>query len=154
MSLETAVRNASLKRLEDDFATLLSSLADFVRAVPPDSIYKVSPLRTTIGETVVRSAATLEQAFGGLTTNLWDDPFEWTLPETLVSVDLIVQYVGEVDLSVQRGFRFLRDDSSLSKIISVPASGQITVLELLERTLVRAEEYRRQAHELLETLPH
>ena len=29
------------------------------------------------------SAGTIEQTFGGITANLWDDPFEWTLPETL-----------------------------------------------------------------------
>ena len=35
------------------------------------------------GEYILRSAAAVEQTFGGITTRLWDDPFEWTLPEAL-----------------------------------------------------------------------
>ena len=30
----------------------------------------------SIGESVLRSAAAIEQTFGGITANLWDDPFE------------------------------------------------------------------------------
>ena len=35
----------------------------------------------SVGEYILRSAATVEQTFGALTTRMWDDPFEWTLPE-------------------------------------------------------------------------
>ena len=41
------------------------------------------------GEFILRSAGAVEQTFGGITTKLWDDPFEWTLPEKLSTVDLI-----------------------------------------------------------------
>ncbi|HLA94383.1 MAG TPA: hypothetical protein VK612_01590, partial [Pyrinomonadaceae bacterium] len=37
----------------------------------------------TVGEYLLRSAASVEQTFGGITRRLWDDPFEWTLPEKL-----------------------------------------------------------------------
>jgi hypothetical protein len=33
-------------------------------------------------EQILRSARIVEQVSGGITANLWDDPFEWTLPET------------------------------------------------------------------------
>ena len=46
---------------------------------------------------LLRSAAAVEQTFGGITTRLWDDPFEWTLPEKLSSTDLLIGYLNEVE---------------------------------------------------------
>src|SRR3712207_7579473 len=61
-----------------------------VQAVPFEKLYwqpEVARARTfpvySCGEHVLRSAAAVEQTFGGITVNLWDDPFEWTLPESL-----------------------------------------------------------------------
>jgi hypothetical protein len=43
-------------------------------------LYREQPATgDSCGEQVLRSAAIVEQSFGGLTANLWDDPFEWTL---------------------------------------------------------------------------
>jgi hypothetical protein len=154
MSSEAAVRKTSLQNLEREFAELLSALTTFVRAVPDEMIYRVPIAGTvaTVGETVVKSAAILEQTFGGLTSNLWDDPFEWTLPETLASGALIVQYLDEVDAARRRAFAFLADDSALTKRVSVPSSdGQISVLDLLERTLLRAASYQNEAAKILKT---
>src|SRR5688572_10131970 len=61
----------------------------------------------TVGEYVLRSAAAVEQTFGGITTRLWDDPFEWTLPERLDSVPLIKEYLDEVNETRREGFGFL-----------------------------------------------
>lgn len=143
MSSETAVQKKSLQNLEHGFAELLSALVAFVRTVPDEMIYRVRVDGTgaTIGEAVVKSAAVLEQTFGGLTSNLWDDPFEWTLPETLTSGALILQYLDEVEAARRRAFAFLADDAALTKTVSVPSEGQISVLDLLERTLLRAASY-------------
>jgi hypothetical protein len=151
MSSETAVRKTSLQNLEHGFAELLAALKAFVRAVPDEMVYKVPIDRTsaTIGETVVKSAAVVEQTFGGLTSNLWDNPFEWTLPETLASGALIVQYLDEVDAARRRAFAFLASDSALTKRVSVPSDGQISVLDLLERTLLRAVSYQNEAAKTL-----
>ena len=144
----------TLQNLSKDFSGLLSALIGFVQTLP-DEIINHQPgagRRQTVTEDVVKSAAILEQAFGGLTTNLWDDPFEWTLPETLSSRELIIQYLGEVDASRERAFAFLADDSALSKVISVPSSGQVSVLEFLKQTLSRASTYHCRAAETLEKL--
>ena len=53
------------------------------------------------GEQVLRSAAIVEQTFGGLTANLWDDPFEWTLPETLSTSAKVIEYLNEVEATRQ-----------------------------------------------------
>src|ERR671918_2120818 len=108
--------------LEREFAKLIDSLKELVSSVPQNLLYQ-SPPAVSIGENILRSAAVIEQVCGGLTANLWDDPFEWTLPETLSNADRIIEYLSEVDLARQRAFNSIRDDSMLSKYIS-GASGE------------------------------
>ncbi|HEU4875767.1 MAG TPA: hypothetical protein VFT44_21830 [Pyrinomonadaceae bacterium] len=119
-----------VQQIDRAFANLIASLKDLASSVPPDLL--------------LRSAAVIEQMCGGLTANLWDDPFEWTLPETLSSTDRIVEYLSEVDLARQRAFNSIRDDSALTKYISAPAGEQLLVNLLLE-TLVKASDYRGRA---------
>jgi hypothetical protein len=119
-----------VQHLEQEFSGLLQSLKDLVRSVP--------------AEYLVRSAAVVEQTCGGLTANLWDDPFEWTLPETLSNSDRIVEYLSEVDLARQRAFSSIKDDSALTKYISDP-SGERLLISLLLETLVRASEHKGRA---------
>lgn len=119
-----------VQQIDRAFANLIASLKDLASSVPPDLL--------------LRSAAVIEQMCGGLTANLWDDPFEWTLPETLSSTDRIVEYLSEVDLARQRAFNSIRDDSALTKYISAPAGEQLLVNILLE-TLVKASDYRGRA---------
>ncbi len=119
-----------VQHLEQEFASLIDSLKDLVRSVPP--------------EYIVRSAAVVEQTCGGLTSNLWDDPFEWTLPETLSNPDRIVEYLSEVDLARQRAFSSIADDSALTRYISDPSGERLLISVLLE-TLVKAAEFRGRA---------
>lgn len=119
-----------VQQIDRAFANLIASLKDLASSVPPDLL--------------LRSAAVIEQMCGGLTANLWDDPFEWTLPETLSSTNRIVEYLSEVDLARQRAFNSIRDDSALTKYISAPAGEQLLVNLLLE-TLVKASDYRGRA---------
>lgn len=130
--------------LDHEFATLINSLKDLVRSVPRDLLYR-NPPAVSIGENILRSAAAVEQTCGGLTANLWDDPFEWTLPETLSSADRIVEYLSEVDLARQQAFNSILDDSALTKYVSVPSGEPRLLVSLLLETLVRASDYRGRA---------
>lgn len=130
--------------LEQAFTALLNSLKDLVSSVPPGLLYRTPPA-TSIGESILRSAAVVEQTCGGLTANLWDDPFEWTLPETLSNPDLIVAYLSEVDRLRQRAFAAITDDSALSKLISVPSGEPCLLVSLLVGTLVKSSDYRGRA---------
>jgi hypothetical protein len=121
-----------VQHLEQEFSGLIESLKDLVRSVPTEHVY------------ILRSAAVVEQTCGGLTSNLWDDPFEWTLPETLSNPERIVEYLSEVDATRQRAFSSIQDDSALTKIISTP-SGERLLISLLLDTLVRAAEYKGKA---------
>lgn len=132
-----------VQHLDQEFAALLTSLKDLASSVPTNLIYR-NPPAITIGECVLRSAAKIEQACGGLTSNLWDDPFEWTLPETLSNSDLIVDYLSEVDRLRQLALNSISDDSALTKYISAPA-GERQLVNLLLETLIEASDYRGRA---------
>src|SRR5262249_54854533 len=96
-------------------------------------------------ENILRSAAVIEQTCGGLTANLWDDPFEWTLPETLSSPERIIEYLSEVDQARQRAFSAIGDDAALVKYISDPSGEPRLFVSLLLETLVKAADYRARA---------
>jgi hypothetical protein len=133
-----------VNHLDREFAELINRLKELVRSVPSDLLYR-NPPTVSIGESVLRSAAAIERTFGGLTANLWDDPFEWTLPETLSSAELIIEYLSEVDLTRQRAFNSILDDSALGKYISVPSGEPRLLVSLLLETLVIASDYRGRA---------
>lgn len=105
----------------------------------------------TVGEYVLRSAAAVEQTFGGITTRLWDDPFEWTLPEKLHSVDLIKEYLDEVDRTRSEGIAFLANDDSLSKAIPSPVR-ILPISQVLIDTLTRSEHYLGRAYAVFQMI--
>jgi len=138
-------RRILLENLEQECVGLLSRLKELVERLPAQSLYDNPPRSMSVGESVVRSAATLEQAFGGLTTNLWDDPHEWTLPETLSTSALIVEYLDEVDQARTRAFASLVDDSALEKYIAMPSGEQSSIQALLVNALAAARDSERRA---------
>lgn len=142
-----------VNHLDREFAELITRLKELVRSVPSDLLYG-NPPAVSIGENILRSAAVIEQTCGGLTANLWDDPFEWTLPETLSNADRIIEYLSEVDLARQRAFNSILDDSALSKYISDPSGEPRLLISLLLETLVRASDYRGRAQPTLKALRH
>jgi hypothetical protein len=105
----------------------------------------------TVGEYLLRSAATIEQTFGGITTRLWDDPFEWTLPEKLNSTALIGEYLDEVSATIDRGIAFLDTDDVLYRDIPAPTTIKSIGAVLIE-TLVRAEHYQGRAFGVFQAL--
>lgn len=119
-----------VEQINQAYAGLIITLRDLAPSAPPENL--------------VRSAAVIEQMCGGLTANLWDDPFEWTLPETLSNSDRVVEYLDEVDLARQRTFASI-DDAALSKYIAVPSGESRQLISVLLQTLVKASEYRGRA---------
>jgi hypothetical protein len=149
--VETNTNREIVNHLDREFAGLLNSLKELVGSVPVDLLYRHPPA-PSIGENILRSAAVVEQTCGGLTANLWDDPFEWTLPEALSSADMIVEYLSEVDLTRRLAFGSISDDNSLSKYIAVPSGEPCLLVSLLIETLVRASDYRGRARATLKIL--
>jgi hypothetical protein len=133
-----------VRSLDEEFARLNARAHALVRLVPPDKLYW-QPRTTThavtvysCGEHLLRAAACVEQTFGGITANLWDDPFEWTLPETLATPALVAAYLSEVEETRQRGFALIRDDGDLLKEIAMPSGEMQTLGAILVATLTRA----------------
>ncbi len=132
--------------LDRQFSQLYPEARELIRAIPPELLYYRLPIGSnsspaqSCGELILRSAAVVEQTFGGLTTNLWDDPFEWTLPETLSSPEKVSDYLEEVEATRKRGFELFHSDDDLSKEIMTPA-GATHLQPLLLDTLVRARHY-------------
>lgn len=96
------------------------------------------------GEFILRSAAAVEQTFGGITTRLWDDPFEWTLPEALSTNKLILNYLSEVEETRRKGFAFFASDEDLRREIPAPEKLK-SIFQILLETVARAEHFQGRA---------
>ena len=69
----------------------------------------------SIGGNILRSAGAIEQTFGGITVRLWDDPFEWTLPEELKTGAKIIAYLEETEATRKRGFALFQTGRRFEK---------------------------------------
>lgn len=142
--------------LDRQFAQLHTGSYKLIAAISPDLLYRQPGQSTSkplhsCGEQVLRSAAIVEQTFGGITTNLWDDPFEWTLPESLPTPEKVAGYLDEVEATRKRGFELFKSDADLLKEIMAP-SGYTQLLPLLLDTLVRAAHHQGRARATFEIL--
>lgn len=142
---------ALVDQIDRECAQLIDKLKQLVNSVTPDLLYRRPPA-VSIGENVLRSAAALEQTFGGLTANLWDDPFEWTLPESLSTAELVTEYLSEVDAARASAFRSIAGDRDLTKYISGPAGQSQQLFALLVETLIKASDYHGRAVATLKML--
>lgn len=138
--------NELITILDGKFKKLHESSSQLIKKIPIEKLYW-QPLQkdalfpiNSCGEYILRSAGKVEQTFGGLTTSLWDDPFEWTLPEQLSTNELILQYLDEVEATRQKGFSFFSSDDELKKYLRAPVN-IISIFELLLETLAIAENY-------------
>ena len=144
-----------VRGLDEQFARLHGRSLALVRVVPAERLYwqpaRESAAAPTFplyscGEHLLRSAAAVEQTFGGITVNLWDDPFEWTLPEALPTPEDVARYLEEAEATRLRAFEFLRSDEDLSKEIAAPAGEMRTLLALAVETLARAAHHQGRAY--------
>jgi hypothetical protein len=141
--------------LDEQFARLHERSVRLVQAVPFEKLYWQPPRLLeaahtyplySCGEHVLRSAAAVEQTFGGITVNLWDDPFEWTLPESLPEPADVVRYLEESEASRLRAFRFFKSDEDLAREIAVPSGETRTLFALVVETLARASHHQGRAY--------
>jgi hypothetical protein len=141
---------------DGQFLKLHRRACEFVGLVPTEKLYwqpraseALFPVNSC-GEFILRSAAAVEQTFGGITTRLWDDPFEWTLPEALSTNDLILNYLAEVEETRQKGFAFFASDDDLRREIPAPERLK-TIFQILLETTARAEHFQGRAFAVFQT---
>lgn len=137
--------------LDEEFARLYARTRSLVEIIPAEKLYwqprpssGAFPVYSC-GEHVLRSAAAVEQTFGGINANLWDDPFEWTLPETLKTPGSIIEYLEEVEATRRAGFERFSADGDLIKEIAVPSCETKLLGTLLLETLARASHHQGRA---------
>ena len=153
-----------IKSLEREFAALDLCARELLQSTPAERLYHPIALpqpdgasinsdpSSSIGELLLKSVGVVEQTCGGLTANLWDDPFEWTLPETLSTHKLISEYFDEVKQVRNKTFARLNDDGELVKLIALPSGETQPLVGLLLQTIARATYYQGQAKVLMEFL--
>lgn len=141
-----------VRSLDQQFARLHERSHALVQAIPADKLYwqpAAQRARTlpvySCGEHILRSAAAVEQTFGGISVNLWDDPFEWTLPEALKTPAHVAQYLNEAEATRQRAFQSVRADADLSKEIATPSGEMRSLYALFAETLARAAHHQGRA---------
>ena len=137
--------------LDEEFTRLHGRSVALVRALSPEKLYWQPrdeggfAQAHSCGEHLLRSAARVEQTFGGITDTLWDDPFEWTLPETLSTPRLVEEYLDEVEATRRRGFALVKSDGDLTKEIAVPSGEMQTLVALFCETLAQASHHQGRA---------
>ncbi|MGQ0761763.1 MAG: hypothetical protein ACT4OT_07065 [Acidobacteriota bacterium] len=142
----------SIERLDAQFADLHTRSLGFIARLSREQLYaKPDGSDDSFGEQILRSAAVVEQGFGGLTANLWDDPFEWTLPETLNTPAKVLEYLDEVEATRRHAFDSFESDNDLSKEIMTPA-GSAQLLPFMLDTLRRARHHHQRAVTIYELL--
>lgn len=141
-----------VRSLDEQYMRLHALSCALIEIIPAEQLYLQPHTPGTgalpvysCGEHLLRSAATVEQTFGGITANLWDDPFEWTLPEALQTSLQVADYLKEVEATRRRGFALLTTDEDLRKEIVLPSGEMQTLCALLLDTLVRAAHHQGRA---------
>ena len=142
-----------VRSLDREFRRLHDRSCALLRLVPVEKLYwQPRPARAgalpvySCGEHLLRSAASVEQTFGGINANLWDDPFEWTLPEALPTPADVEKYLGEAEETRLHTFARFRDDGDLLKEVATPAGEMQTLLALLLETHARASHHQGRAY--------
>lgn len=139
-----------LQLFSSQFDTIDRRSVELLSRLPEERLFwKLEPIETgepySCGELIIRSAAAIEQAFGGITRRLWDDPFEWTLPEELASKARVTEYLNEVTATRIEGFGFFREEADLFREIPAPDSFK-TIAEILLETLSRSSHLQGRAY--------
>ena len=147
----TGVQMTFVRCLDEQYARLHGRAVALARAIPVERLYW-QPRQSSgafpiysCGEHLVRGAAIVEQTFGGITANLWDDPFEWTLPETISTPERVTEYLMEVEGTRQRGFALFSGDDDMRKDVAVPSGEMQPLCALLLETLARAAHHQGRA---------
>jgi hypothetical protein len=146
-----------LSSLESQFSEIDRGSRELLRLIPDELLFARprdipnSMAMFSCGEYLLRSAAMVEMTFGGITTRLWDDPYEWTLPEKLFDRSSIFRYMDEVEATREHGFGFLDSDTDLIKELPAPEKLR-PLIEVLIEAIGKAEHYQGRAFAIFQMI--
>jgi len=140
-----------IEDLAEEFQTVEESIATVLPLIPEEKLYWKpfqSPNHLRIyscGELISHAMGTIEAACNGILNNFWDDPFEWTLRESLPNHHYLGNYIDEVKGVTRETFALLKTED-LPKKIYLPNGEPTTIGKLLLRTLLHAVHHRGQLY--------
>lgn len=146
-----------LSSLDREFSSIDRRSRELIAKLPSELVFERpreipnSMGMFSCGEYLLRSAAMVEKTFGGITTRLWDDPFEWTLPEKLASKQEILRYMDDVEATRERGFGFFVSDADLKSELPSPVKIR-SLFEVLLECIGSAEHYQGRAFAVFQML--
>ncbi len=153
--VQTHPERTVIESFDTEFLRLHVRSCKLIETTPVERLYADSYANrdsASVGVFILRSAGVVEQTCGGITSNLWDDPFEWTLPETLSTSARVIEYLGEVEETRIHAFSCFAEDGDLLKKIATPSGEMRPLISLLLDTLVRALGFQGRAVTLLATV--
>lgn len=155
--LQARPERTVIETFDSEFERLHARSCRLIETTPVELLYRdarASGDSASVGVLVLRSAGVVEQTCGGITSNLWDDPFEWTLPEALSTSARVIEYLREVEETRKHAFACVAGDSDLLKMIATPSGEMRPLVSLILDTLVRALRFQGRAVAELATVSH
>jgi uncharacterized damage-inducible protein DinB len=127
------------------------NLVDVLDLIPEERLY-LKPFESpnfirvySCGELISHIGGIVEYTFNGITSNLWEEPFEWITREVLPTRAHVAAYLEEVARVRRMAFDDFRDDD-LPKQIYFPNGVGTTLGEILTKTLSHAAHHRGQVY--------
>ena len=134
-----------------EFERIHQNLIEVLAIIPEDKLYW-KPFASqnfiriySCGELISHIGGIVEYAFNGITSNLWEEPFEWITREVLPTRTHIAAYLDEVAVVRRMAFTDFSDED-LPKLIYFPNAASTTLGEILVKTLSHASHHRGQVY--------
>lgn len=141
---------SQIEVFDRQFSSINRRSVELLNIIPDDKLFwrpdesEQSFQMFSCGEYILRSTGAVEQTFGGITSRLWDDPFEWTLPEELSTTALIADYLAEVERTRLKGFAIFKSDEELQREMPAPEKLK-SLFQILLETISRSEHFQGRA---------
>ena len=142
---------ATVEVIGGELERIHQNLIEVLAIIPEDKLYW-KPFESekfiriySCGELISHIGGTVEYAFNGITSNLWEEPFEWITREVLPTRAHIAAYLDEVAKVRRMAFTDFSDED-LPKRIYFPNAASTTLGEILVKTLSHASHHRGQVY--------
>ncbi|HEU4389169.1 MAG TPA: DinB family protein [Blastocatellia bacterium] len=142
---------STIDAFSSEFEQLHSNLTGVLDLIPDDQLYR-KPFESaafvriySCGELIGHIGGIIEYAFNGITSNFWEEPFEWITREALPTASHIRKYLDDVARVRRLAFESLRD-ADLPKQVFYPNAAATTIGAILVETLAHASHHRGQVY--------
>ncbi|HEY7912005.1 MAG TPA: DinB family protein [Blastocatellia bacterium] len=142
---------ATVEIIGAEFELIHNNLMEVLDLIPGERLYwkpfeSESFIRVySCGELISHIGGSMEYAFNGITSNFWEEPFEWITREVLPDARAIKGYLEETARVRQVAFSRLTDED-MPKKVYFPDASETTIGEILLTTLAHASHHRGQVY--------